>query len=239
MSLTKLVFLSFLALCFFVSCKSESKTETPVVDSEVPAQEPTAPKVLQEASLDLTQYGIANNHKNVLGGLKVGDKAPDFSLYNFRGKVVNLSQELDKGQVILVFYRADWCPYCSEHLVEFKEKLREINEYGNTTVIAVSPQSKAYTAEMVKENRFIFPILHDAGHTVMKKYKVFFHVTDDYAERVKKYTGKTIEEMNGNNEPVLCVPATYIIGQDMKINYVHYDPDYTQRADIKELLANL
>lgn len=239
MSVSNLISLSFLTVCFFVSCKTESKTENPVVDSELPVKESAAPKVIQEASLDLTEYGIANNHKNVLGGLKVGDQAPDFSLYDHRGKVVNLSQQLDRGQIILVFYRADWCPYCSEHLVEFKEKLREINENGNTTVIAVSPQSKAYTAEMVKENRFIFPILHDAGHTVMKKYKVFFHVTDEYAERVKKFTGKSLEEMNGNDEPVLCVPATYIIGQDMKINYVHYDPDYTQRADVRELIANL
>jgi hypothetical protein len=40
--------------------------------------------------------------------LKVGDKAPDFSLPNGDGKVVTLSEYLGRGPLVLVFYRGFW-----------------------------------------------------------------------------------------------------------------------------------
>lgn len=240
MSARNIVLALSLAILLLCSCKSE-KVKVATADAVDQGTEGDlgSPLIMTEATLDLTEYGIANNNKNVLGGLKVGDMAPDFSLYDHKGKVINLNQKLYRGQVILVFYRADWCPYCSEHLMEFRNRLQEIHQKGYTNVIAVTPQRKAYTAELIKENRFIFPILHDAGHTVMKKYKVFYHATRAYNKKVKKFTGESIQEMNGDKDPVLCVPATYVIGQDMKIKYVHYDPDYSKRADIQEVIDHL
>lgn len=49
-------------------------------------------------------------------GLKVGDKAPDFTLKNAFGKKVTLSKVLKKGPVILSFYRGAWCPFCNLQL---------------------------------------------------------------------------------------------------------------------------
>jgi len=221
------------------SCKNEKKVAVESPIEVVKQVKSKSPKVMTEASLDLTKYGIANNRNNVLGGLKVGDIAPDFSLYNQEGNVVNLNQKLNTGPIVLVFYRADWCPYCSKHLIEFKDRIQEIHKKGYANVVAVTPQTREYSAALAKENKLFFPILEDKGHTVMKKYKVFFHVTDDYNDKVKKYHNKSIEEMNGDKEPVLCVPATYVIGQDLKIKYVHYDPDYSQRADVQDVLDHL
>lgn len=48
-------------------------------------------------------------HGAELSGLKVGEKAPAFSLPNQDGVTVQLSEALKKGPVALVFYRsADW-----------------------------------------------------------------------------------------------------------------------------------
>ncbi len=42
-------------------------------------------------------------------GVKVGEKAPDFTLANFDGTKVTLSELTKKGTVALVFYRsANW-----------------------------------------------------------------------------------------------------------------------------------
>jgi len=35
------------------------------------------------------------------------------------------------------------------------------------------------------------------------------------------------------------VPATYVIGQDQRIKYVHYDPNYRVRADVAEALGSI
>jgi len=40
--------------------------------------------------------------------LKVGDKAPDFSLPNGDGKVIVLSEYTQRSPVVLVFYRGFW-----------------------------------------------------------------------------------------------------------------------------------
>lgn len=40
--------------------------------------------------------------------LKVGDKAPEFSLPNGDGKVVTLSEYTERTPVVLVFYRGYW-----------------------------------------------------------------------------------------------------------------------------------
>ena len=57
---------------------------------------------LQRTTEDLVKTGIADR------ALTVGDRAPDFSLPNVRGEAVSLSSLLNKGPVVLTFYRGNW-----------------------------------------------------------------------------------------------------------------------------------
>ncbi len=188
---------------------------------------------------DLTQYGIANYEGNILGGLKVGDKAPDINLDDENGNKVSLYETLKKGPVLLVFYRADWCPYCTKHLAEFQDKINEISNTSSTSVIAISPQTQQYSKALSEEYEITFPILYDIDHVAMKDYKVFFRVTDEYNEKVYNYKGDYIQTRNDDTNPYLPVPATYMIGQDHTIKYVHYDPNYRLRADVDEALKSI
>ncbi len=43
-------------------------------------------------------------------GLKTGDRAPDFTLPDTEGKLVNLSKLLEQGPVILAFYVKAFTP---------------------------------------------------------------------------------------------------------------------------------
>jgi len=40
--------------------------------------------------------------------VKVGDRAPDFTLENMDGKRITLSDFRDRNNVVLVFYRGHW-----------------------------------------------------------------------------------------------------------------------------------
>ncbi len=40
--------------------------------------------------------------------IKIGDKAPDFSLTDQNGKIVKLSKIVKKSNVVLIFYRGYW-----------------------------------------------------------------------------------------------------------------------------------
>ena len=46
-------------------------------------------------------------------GLRAGDSAPDFTLFNAFGRRVKLSDQLKEGPVVLAFYRGAWCPFCN------------------------------------------------------------------------------------------------------------------------------
>ena len=240
----RIVVMTSMLFCL-VACGGPADNKTKVSEQDNEEQAVTeketgaAPKIMTEATLDLTKYGIANNASNVLGGLKVGDVAPDFTLTSQYGKSFTLDERLNQGPVLLVFFRADWCGYCNNHLEEFQDNIRAVSEAGHASVLAVSPQLPSYSQELYTKYMLSFPILYDKDHSVMKKYKVFFHVTDAYNDKIKDYKGKSIEEMNGNAEPVMPVPATYLIGQDKKIKYVHYDPDYAKRASVPEVIAKI
>ena len=73
---------------------------------------------------------------------------------------------------------------------------------------------------------------------IMKSYKVNFAVDEKTVEKYKGY-GIDFDKANGSNGANLPVPATYIIGKDGIIKYAFFNPDYKQRASIKEILDNL
>ncbi len=50
----------------------------------------------------------ANLKPTNLERVRVGDKAPDFTLENMEGKRVSLSDYRGKKNVVLVFYRGHW-----------------------------------------------------------------------------------------------------------------------------------
>ena len=235
----KLLFFS-LSIFSFASCNDTANVSTTTAASTRSASQALKTSTMSDVQpVDLTKFGISDNPDNVLGGLKVGDKAPDFMMQDQNGKEVTLSTSLKDGPVLLVFLRAEWCSFCIKHLKEFQDNIQRINDGGQTQVLAVSPQLQSYMKTFHEENKFSFPILYDEDHSIMRDYKVLFHVTDKYNAYIKKAKGETIETFNGDKEPIMPVPATYLIGQDGTIEFVHYDPDYKKRSDLTEVMLAL
>jgi hypothetical protein len=68
----------------------------------LPKIPPEVRDVLFRTTEDQVKSGITAK------ALKVGDKAPDFTLPNVRGKAVTLSNLLAKGPAVITFYRGAW-----------------------------------------------------------------------------------------------------------------------------------
>lgn len=51
--------------------------------------------------------GLRESHF-VKGAIKVGERAPDFSLANVRGETIRLGDLLGRRAVVLAFYRGGW-----------------------------------------------------------------------------------------------------------------------------------
>ena len=62
--------------------------------------------------------------------LKVGDKAPEFSLPNGDGKMVMLTEYTARTPVVIVFYRGFWWSSCTMQLTRLAEDYNKIKEAG-------------------------------------------------------------------------------------------------------------
>ena len=48
--------------------------------------------------------------------LNIGAKMPSFELTDATGKTVTSKSLLKQGNLVVVFYRGAWCPYCNLYL---------------------------------------------------------------------------------------------------------------------------
>lgn len=202
--------------------------------SKGPKLSPEDRRIMQKAGEDL-----ATSMPNP--GLKVGDRAPDFTLPNAFGDSVSLYDQLKKGPVVLVFYRGAWCPYCNLQLRTLRQALPAIEREG-AQLITVTPQQPDKSLEQVKKDDYPFEILSDLDSSVMKAYNLYFEVPAELADVYRRNFGLDLADYNGDGRYVLPVPATYIIDRDGVIRAGAVDVDYKERmepAAIVEALQTL
>ncbi len=170
-------------------------------------------------------------------GLKVGDDAPAFTATNQDGTSVDLKELLKKGEVVIVFYRGQWCPFCNKQLSKLNDSLSFITDKG-ASLLAITPETGDNIKTTIEKTKAAYSILEDKNMAIMKSYKVSFAVDEKTIERYKNY-GIDFDKANGSNGANLPVPATYIIGKDGKVKYVFFNPDHRKRSSVKDILDNL
>jgi len=170
-------------------------------------------------------------------GIKVGEKAPDFTLTNALGKKVNLKNELNKGPVVLVFYRGAWCPFCNMHLHALQKSLPQFKKY-NAQLITVTPQTPDKSAEQIKKDGYPFEVLSDLDSTVMQDYKLYFELPDDLIAVYKKHK-LDIEAFNGQGRNVLPVPGSFVIDEKGFVRAMQAQTDYKVRMEPAAIIEEL
>jgi len=123
------------------------------------------------------QVGILKP-KDSTSSLKVGDKAPDFSLPSLGGLKIPLSQYLEKNNVVLSFVPAAWTPVCSEQWPEYN-KSKDIFVKNDAMLLGISvdnlPTLHSWTRNMCGvDGELWFPVFSDffPHGAVAKKYGV-------------------------------------------------------------------
>ena len=170
-------------------------------------------------------------------GLRVGSKAPDFTLGNAFGKKVTLSEQLKKGPVVLVFYRGAWCPFCNLHLKSLNDSLSQFKKY-DANLITVTPQTPDKSAGQLKKAGYPFEVLSDLDSKVMKSYNLYFEL-DPKLVALYKSKGLDIEAFNGKGRNVLPVPGSFVIARDGTIVAMQADTDYKERMEPAAIVAAL
>ncbi|HYA78357.1 MAG TPA: peroxiredoxin [Verrucomicrobiae bacterium] len=103
--------------------------------------------------------------------VKVGDKAPDFTLPSQTGDDVTLSEFLGKKNVVLYFYPKDETPGCTREACSFRDSYEELTNLG-AEVLGVSAQSVESHKSFATHHGLPFILLSDEGNKVRKLYGV-------------------------------------------------------------------
>jgi peroxiredoxin len=192
------------------------------------------PEVLSALGAELrklTESGIAS------GALKVGVKAPDFSLPDPRGVAVTLSTLLQKGPLVVTFYRGGWCPFCDLQLRAYERILPAIRRLGGE-LVAISPQTVDYALSDAEKKGLSFPVLTDAHNQVARKYGLVFTLSD-VLKRLQEAFGNPIPKFNGDDSWELPMPGTFVLSRSGLVWLAHVDPDYTRRLEPAAILDAL
>ncbi|MCT4601855.1 MAG: AhpC/TSA family protein [Marinifilum sp.] len=169
--------------------------------------------------------------------VNVGDKAPMFKAKNQNGELVKSSDILKNEQLIVVFYRGQWCPLCNKHLSHLQDHVDDFKKAG-AQLVAISPEIPVNVTKTVEKTKAEYPVLYDADSKIMKEYGVEFMLPEKLQKRYKEY-GIDLTVSNGNDDQLLPVPATYVIGKNGKVKFVQYDPNYKNRSNAKDILKHL
>lgn len=102
--------------------------------------------------------------------LKVGDEAPDFTLPDQEGKMVNL-KSLRGSPVVLYFYPKDDTPGCTKEACGFRDVFSEIRAKGGV-VLGVSLDSVDSHKKFAEKYHLPFTLLSDGDKWVSRAYGV-------------------------------------------------------------------
>lgn len=100
-------------------------------------------------------------------GLRVGQRAPDFTTQTLDGQTVSLSDF--RGQVVLVNFWATWCEPCRDEMPEF-QTIYDLHKADGFVVLAVnSLEPEGDVAVFIEKQGFTFPVLLDESGAISER----------------------------------------------------------------------
>ena len=169
--------------------------------------------------------------------LKAGDNMPSFELPNAKNETVKSADLLKESNLVVVFYRGDWCPYCNSYLKRLQASNKDFKA-NDAKLVAISVESPDDSLSVAEKNELDFTVLSDKNLDLARKFKIVFELPNDTNEKYKK-NGIDLVKENGTAKPELPISATYIVNKEGEITYAFLDPDFTKRLESEDIIAEL
>ena len=104
----------------------------------------------------------------------VGAKAPDFTLPNQDREAVTLSEQVQKGPVVLAFVPAAFSGVCTKELCTFRDGLLgSLSNLAKAQVFGVSVDTFFALKAFAVEQKLTFPLLSDFNKDAIRAYDVY------------------------------------------------------------------
>lgn len=91
---------------------------------------------------------------------------------------------------------------------------------------------------MVAKTQLEIPIYADTSLTAAQQFGIVFKIDENTAKAFKNY-GLDLEKLYGRAQPLMPVPAVFVINANGRIAFQYVNPDYSQRLAPEVLRAVL
>ncbi len=172
--------------------------------------------------------------------LQPGNNASEFELPDHNGKLVRSSELLERGRLVICFFRGRWCPFCVGQMETMNALYPRLQESG-ASVVAISPQTVHQSYLMADQHKLHFPLLSDIGNKVAHRFGLVYRVPE-YQQEIYRRVFVNLPFVNGDDSWGLPIPSTYVLDNDHTVIYSAVNPDYTDRPEptgIVQLLSQL
>jgi peroxiredoxin Q/BCP len=146
--------------------------------------------------------------------MKIGDKAPDFTLKDGDGNDWSLSENLGKV-IVLLFYPGDNTPVCTKQLCSVRDNWDDYAKTG-AEIIGISTDSVESHKGFAEKHNFPFTLLADENGEVVGKYDVKSWIPNKSARAVtvidkdgivRKHKVQSLSVFKPSDEEVLAAIA--------------------------------
>ena len=180
---------------------------------------------------------VARLHENGGGenAPRPGETMPPFMLPDQGGSLVALPALLAQGPVAVMFFRGHWCPYCRLNVRAVVQAQDRVEAMG-ARIVAIMPETQAYTRQLKAESGAPFPILTDLdnGYALSLNLAIWLG-----AEIQSLLSYQDMAKFHGNDGWMLPIPAVFVVGRDGLVKARFVDPDFRKRMEIDDLLKAL
>lgn len=104
--------------------------------------------------------------------LRIGDRAPEFSLYSSEKVLINL-HDFKGRSVVLLFFPLAFTSTCTREMCATRDDIAIYNEAG-TEVLAISTDSPQSLARYKEDQQLNFTLLSDYNKEVIRSYDVIY-----------------------------------------------------------------
>lgn len=146
--------------------------------------------------------------------MKVGDKAPDFTLKNTKREDITLKSLTENRKVLILFFPLAYSSVCTEEMCSTRDNMKLYNSL-NANVVGISVDSFYTLREFKKSNNLNFTLLSDFNKEVAKKFDAFY---DDF------YGMKGVAKR-----------SAFVVNQDLIVEYAEVLDDAGNQPDYKKI----
>jgi len=163
----------------------------------------------------------------------VGSNLPDVEVTTTGNETITLKQYTQGKPTVFVFYRGNWCPFCTKHLGQLQSLFPELKKLGYN-IAAIGPGSAKNILALRKKKSLAYALLGDPDMAVAKAFGIAFEIPENKNAKYGKLTKKFAQS---TKQPLLPVPSVFVADKQGKIVFQHVDPNYRVRLPSAVLLA--